>query len=215
MTIEQKCPKCEGRILENDRFCSKCGATRKDEESKQAANEPVSAGVETKGGGGSNFLLIFIATLIVGSAIGWVRYWIGFCVIFQGAASAGLIIWAFQSFRNAPPKGSEVSNGQAWGWSVILIPVYCAAQIAGLGIAQPWFEPGEYFLSILKGNSSEAVFGITRTTAFSGGFLWIFCNGLDAVIMLFILAIGIRDDNSKRSEADESPEEEDEPEVEK
>jgi hypothetical protein len=170
--------------------------------------------------------MILIAAVIIGLGIGWVRYWMGFLVIFQGLIAAGLINFLFGLMRTPPPHGPALTNEHVWKWSAIGLLFFWSAQIVGVGLAQPWFDPLNFFDTIIKGKGIEAVFGLTQTRGIAAGFsgwMWIFCNALDALIMWVLLAVFLRDtppdaDNpgaDSDDDADEDDEDEDDDEADK
>ena len=162
----------------------------------------------------NNFRNVLIAigiTLLVGVAAGWFRYWLGFVVIFHGAACAGIIGWLFHRARSVPPDSFEESNAQAWRWSLPLLVLFWAGQIAGIGLAQPWFEPLDYLGGIISGNGVEMFLAMGNTRAYGGGMsglMWMFCVLLDALIMWILLAVALRDDAPRKAGASEDAEDE-------
>lgn len=161
-----------------------------------------------------NVLVAIGVTLLVGVAAGWLRYWLGFVVIFHGAACAGIIGWLFHRARSVPPGNAEESNSQAWRWSLPLLVIFWAGQTAGIGLAQPWFEPLEYLGGIVSGNGVETFFAMGETRTYGGGmsgFMWIFCVLLDALIMWILLAVALRDDDPRKAGAAEEEDDDKEP----
>jgi len=169
-----------------------------------------------------NVLTAMGVALLVGVAAGWLRYWIGFVVIFHGAACAGIIGWLFHRVRPIPAGNFDESNAQAWRWSFPLIAIFWLGQFAGTGLAQPWFDPLDYYGGILAGKGIETFLAMGQVRSYGGGmsgFMWAFCVLLDAVIMLILTAVFLRDDepgarhegegNVSEDEADEEEENED------
>jgi hypothetical protein len=122
------------------------------------------------------------------------RYWIGFCVIIQGAIASAVIAWLLGKFlkRRTPPVNPP--NRVALLLALIWLAAFWAGQASGLGLAQPWFDPLGYFGRILAGDAREVAYGLTQTggwtRGFSGGFsgtFWIILNTLDSLIMYIFL----------------------------
>lgn len=140
------------------------------------------------------FLVGVVISAIIGLAVGWVRYWIGFCIMIQGAIASAIIAWLLGKFlkRRTPP--ANPSGRVALLLPFVWLAVFWAAQVCGLGLAQPWFDPLGYFGRILAGDAREVAFGLTQaggwTRGFSGGFggtFWIILNALDSLIMYVFL----------------------------
>ena len=140
------------------------------------------------------FLVGVVISAVIGLGVGWVRYWIGFSVIIQGAIASALIAWLLAMYlkRSLPPvnPSGRVALLLAFVW----LGVFWAAQVYGLGLAQPWFDPWGYFGRILEGDTRELAFGLTQTggwtRGFAGGFggtFWIILNVLDGLIMYVFL----------------------------
>lgn len=140
------------------------------------------------------FLVGILISALIGFATGWVRYWMGFFVLFQGVMASLLIAWLVGKYWKGRDSASNPPNGKALmaalGWLII----FWVAQIYGLGLAQPWFDPFGYFGRILQGDAKEMAFGMKGisgwTSGFSGGFgggFWVFLNVLDSIIMYLFL----------------------------
>lgn len=140
------------------------------------------------------FMVGIIVSALIGLAAGWVRYWMGFFVLFQGVIASLLIAWLIGKYFKRRDCLAAPSNRlaliTALGWLV----VFWIAQICGLGLAQPWFDPCGYFGRILQGNAQEMAFGLRATggwaRSFGGGFgggFWILLNAIDSAIMYLFL----------------------------
>jgi len=140
------------------------------------------------------FLAGTVISALIGLATGWVRYWMGFFVLFQGVIASLLIVWLVVKYRkyssSVPCPSNRIALMAALGWLII----FWVAQIYGLGLAQPWFDPFGYFGRILQGDAKEMTFGMKSTagwaSSFSGGFgggFWIFLNVFDSAIMYLFL----------------------------
>jgi len=146
-----------------------------------------------------NILTAFVVALLVGVAAGWIRYWFGFLVIFHGAACAGIIGWLFHRVR-PDPTGTPEANASVWRWTLPLLAVFWAGQIAGIGLAQPWFEPLAYLGGIVAGEGVETFAAMGTVRTYGGGmsgFLWLFSVVLDALVMWILLAVALRDDEKR------------------
>ena len=120
------------------------------------------------------FLAGIVISALIGLATGWVRYWMGFFVLFQGVIASLLIAWLIGKYHKRDPSVLNPSNRTALMAALCWLIVFWVAQIYGLGLAQPWFDPFGYFGRILQGGG------------FGGGF-WVFLNALDSVIMYLFL----------------------------
>jgi hypothetical protein len=133
-----------------------------------------------------------LSSALVGLAAGWVRYWMGFFILGQGAIASLLIAWFIRRYCRRRPDAVNPSHRSALalGW----LAIFWIAQIYGLGSAQPGFDPLGYFGRILRGHALEMVFGIRAVAgwakSFSGGFgggMWVLLNVVDSAIMYFFL----------------------------
>jgi hypothetical protein len=140
------------------------------------------------------FLVGILISAVIGLATGWVRYWMGFFVLFQGVIASLLIAWLVGKFLKRDAPGPYRSNRVALLLALAWLATFWAAQIYGLGLAQPWFDPLGYFGRILEGDAKETAFGMMSTAgwarSFQGGFgggFWVFLNFIDAAIMYLFL----------------------------
>ncbi len=143
------------------------------------------------------FFAGLIGSLLSGLIAGWLRYWLGFMVIFHGLAFALLTTWIFNRLRPAPAPGYLWTNAAAWSSAPVFLAAFWGAQIAGLGLAQPVFDPLQFFLQIAGGSEGESFMAMTRHRTYSGGLtglFWIFTNLLDSGLMLVFFATMMRDD---------------------
>jgi hypothetical protein len=135
-----------------------------------------------------------VISAVIGLGVGWVRYWMGFCVIIQGAVASLLIASLVGKYVKRSETGANPSNRLALLMALIWFVVFWAGQVLGLGLAQPWFDSLGYFGRILQDDARETAFGLVSTAgwarSFRGGFgggFWIFLNVLDGLIMLLFL----------------------------
>jgi hypothetical protein len=135
-----------------------------------------------------------VISAVIGLGAGWVRYWVGFFVLFQGVIASLLIAWLVGKYVKRSGTGANPSNRLALLMALIWLVAFWAGQVFGLGLAQPWFDALRYFGRILQGDARETAFGLMSTAGwargFRGGFgrgFWIFLNVLDGLIMLLFL----------------------------
>jgi len=154
------------------------------------------------------FLVGILVSALVGLATGWVRYWMGFFVLFQGVGASLLIAWLVAKYARRRDPVPTISNRAALLTALAWLAVFWYAQIYGLGLAQPWFDPFGYFGRILQGDAHEMAFGLRSTAGwargFSGGFgggFWIFLNAFDSLFMFFFLFRMPWPDQPRRSAA--------------
>ena len=137
-----------------------------------------------------------IITFIFGVLIGVFRYWFGFYVLLQGILAAFGISWLMHKFVKT---GQEVFAQKTFKMALLLFIVFMVGKAVGFGLAQPWFDPLGWFVRVVNGDSSEAVFGIYSksglvhsffTDGLSGGF-WLFLTLFDLVFLFFFLLISL------------------------
>jgi hypothetical protein len=140
------------------------------------------------------FLVGIVISAAIGLGAGWVRYWMGFFVLFQGVIASLGIAWLVGKYVKRSATGVNPSNRLALLMALIWLVVFWAGQVFGLGLAQPWFDPLGYFGRILQGDARETAFGLMSTAgwarSFHGGFggvFWVILNLIDAAIMYLFL----------------------------
>ncbi len=139
----------------------------------------------------SGLLLAFL----IGGLLGYLRYWMGFFIIAQGACVGLLVPWLAVKRRGGQSPGHPGVGG-ALALALVWFLAAQAGLMAGFGLAQPWFEPLGWFSRIMDGRTAEFVFGIATNTGFArgvalgaqGGF-WLVLNIIDWAIMFFFLWI--------------------------
>ena len=126
--------------------------------------------------------------------MGWLRYWLGFFVLAQGAAAGLLIAWIIGRF--GPVKGGppHPGFGAAAACAALWFAAFQAGLALGIGLAQPWFEPLGWLGRIWDGKSSEFVFGVAASGGVHRGFaqgargwFWLVLSLVDWSIMYFFL----------------------------
>lgn len=150
------------------------------------------------GGLARTALLGCLAAASLGFAAGMLRYWFGFFVLIQGAAAGGLGAWGVSLLAGGAGKGpGHPGPAKAFRCALLWTAVFIVAELAGLGLAQPWFEPLGWAARVLEGRTVEPAFGISATgpvhKAFAGGAsgpFWLVLNAIDLAIMLvFFMAL--------------------------
>ena len=136
-----------------------------------------------------------IAAFTVGIVLGYLRYWLGFFVIAQGAVLGLLVPWLavmLQGGQKPVHPGVKTALAVAVLW-------FAAANLGlltGFGLAQPWFEPLGWLGRLLDNDTAEFVFGVASNAAYSrgvafgaqGGF-WLLISCIDWAIMFFFFWI--------------------------
>lgn len=136
-----------------------------------------------------------LLSVLVGMAMGWGRYWIGYFVLFQGAIAGVGIALAVSALTRIRHNGA-VGPGAAGrlGVAAIWFIFFQAGQVIGFGLAQPWFDPVAWFFKVLNGRAAELVFGAKSSggnvedfAMGANGFLWIAFTLVDWAVMFFFL----------------------------
>ncbi|MCB2187182.1 MAG: hypothetical protein KQJ78_12235 [Deltaproteobacteria bacterium] len=136
------------------------------------------------------------AALVLGAAAGWLRYWLGFFVLAQGAVLGLTIAWLAARAGRSPGGGGPAHPG--FRLSLALAGLWFAGflvgQLMGLGLAQPWFDPLGWLARVWEDRSTEFSFGLAATgpihRAFAlgvGGWFWLVLNLIDWAILFFFL----------------------------
>ena len=149
------------------------------------------------GGPSSRVLLSGLALAVgLGLVAGWLRYWLGFFTLAQGAGAGLLLAWLIK--RAARAGGGEPAWHPGFRPALLAAGAWFAAfmvgQALGFGLAQPWFEPLGWLARIWEGRTVEPSFAVAATgpvhRAFVGGAnqgLWLLLNAVDWLIMYFFL----------------------------
>jgi hypothetical protein len=135
------------------------------------------------------------AALLLGLAVGWLRYWFGFFVLIQGAAAGLLLAWLMGRAGRVQGRGpAHPGFGPALGLACLCFASFAAGELLGTGLAQPWFDPLGWLGRVWEGKTVEPAFGIAATgpvhRAFAGGAqggFWLLLNLIDWLIMIFFL----------------------------
>ncbi|MGQ8335788.1 hypothetical protein ACUNWD_04500 [Sunxiuqinia sp. A32] len=152
---------------------------------KQSIKLPVSA----------VFKWILIAVSI-GLITGWVRYWIGYYVLLQGVIAGLLIPWLVKKTASGQ---LEALSDVRFKIAILLFFAFMIAQAFGFGLAQPKFDPFNWFGRVWNGDTFESVFGIFSTAGvvhqtfaegLSGGF-WVFLSAIDVAFMFFFILVSL------------------------
>lgn len=150
----------------------------------------------------SRSTLLFIgvsAAMLIGFAVGWARYWLGFFVLIQGGVAGALLAWLIATLGRSPGDGRRGPlhpgfPGNLW-YALLWVSVFVAAEPFGFGLAQPWFDPWGWVGRVVAGHTFEPVFGLSSlggvvVRSFSlgcKGWFWVFMNLLDALLICALL----------------------------
>lgn len=152
----------------------------------------------TEGGTGPSGRVIaagLAMSLALGVVTGWIRWWEGFFVLFQGAGCGLLLAWLIGRIgRQEGKKPRHPGFRPALVLALLWWAAFMAGQGVGLGLAQPWFDPLGWLARVWDGKSTEFAFGVAATASIhrsfamgaSNGF-WLILNLIDWFIMIFFL----------------------------
>ncbi len=133
-----------------------------------------------------------LAALLLGLGMGWLRYWMGFFVLAQGAVCGLLIAWLVRRINRA---GVSPENAVCLKMAFLWFLIFQTGLAVGFGLAQPWFAPLGFLSQVLSGNGVEFAFGIMSSGGVqkgfgmgAGGFMWVVFSLVDWAIMYFFLA---------------------------
>lgn len=188
----KKCTICRKPILPDDKFCQHCGAAQKTvapvaKPVKNAETKRISIVLSLK--------WILIAALI-GIVFGWIRYWIGYYILIQGVVAGLLISWMVK--KTAVNQMEALSNIR-FKMAILLFVSFMIAQALGFGLAQPVFDPFNWFARVWNADTTESVFGIFSTAGvvsqtfsegLSGGF-WLLLTAIDLFFMFFFILVSM------------------------
>ena len=131
----------------------------------------------------------------MGCLLGYLRYWLGFFVIAQGALLGLGVPWIVVKVL-----GGEKPWHPGFKTALLVAALWFIGTNVGLmlgfGLAQPWFEPVGWLSRILHDDTAEFVFGVASTGSFArgvamgaqGGF-WLLLCIIDWSIMFFFIWI--------------------------
>lgn len=194
------CNACGKPVQPDDKFCPHCGAAVETGTllPKQKNINPTDKIPAT-----SYFLWIFIA-LFTGIIFGWVRYWIGYYILIQGVIAGLLIVWMV---KKSAAKQLEALAEKRFKVAIFLFLSFLLAQAVGFGMAQPVFDPFNWFIRVWNGDTTESVFGIfatggvvshTFSEGLKGGF-WVFLWLIDLFFMFFLMLVSMPLTSKKKS----------------
>lgn len=187
-----KCATCGKLINPNDKFCQHCGAAQKivvpvTKLKKAAESERLSI---------ASLLKWILIAVLTGLVFGWIRYWIGYYILLQGVIAGLLIPWMIK--KTAVSQMEALSNIR-FKMALLLFFAFIIAQALGFGLAQPVFDPFNWFARVWNGETTESVFGIFSTAGvvsqtfsegLSGGF-WLFLSMIDLFFMFFFILVSM------------------------
>jgi hypothetical protein len=182
------CNACGKPIKADDKFCQHCGAAQKtvapvDKPKKTVESDNLSI---------SSLLKWILIAVLTGIVFGWIRYWIGYYILIQGIIAGVLIVWLVK--QTATTQMKALSNSR-FKMAVGLFVLFIIAQALGFGLAQPVFDPFNWFARVWNGDTTESVFGIFSTAGvvsqtfsegLSGGF-WLLLMAIDLFFMFFFM----------------------------
>lgn len=188
----KKCTSCGKPILPDDKFCQHCGAAQK---TIASASSPIMPTKPKRISLASLLKWILIAVL-TGLFFGWIRYWIGYYILIQGVIAGLLIPWMV---KNTAANQLEALSNIRFKMATLLFFSFLIAQALGFGLAQPVFDPFNWFVRVWNGDTTESVFGIFSTAGvvsqtfsegLSGGF-WLFLSMIDMFFMFFFILVSM------------------------
>ena len=187
-----KCNTCGKPTKPDDKFCQHCGTSQKN---GAPEDKPVKPTEQKEISVISLFKWIFIAVL-TGIVFGWIRYWIGYYILIQGVIAGLLIPWMVK--RTAATQTEALSDVR-FKIALLLFFSFMVGQATGFGMAQPVFDPFNWFVRVWNGDSIESVFGIFSTAGvvhhafsegLSGGF-WLLLTAIDLFFMFFFILVSM------------------------
>jgi len=188
----KKCSTCGKPIMPDDKFCQHCGASQKTEAS---VSKPKKTAKSNKISMSSLLKWVFIA-LLTGIVFGWIRYWIGYYILIQGVIAGLLIPWMVK--QTTKTQMGALSNIR-FKMTLLLFFLFMIGQSVGFGLAQPVFDPFNWFVRVWNGDTTESVFGIFSTAGvvsqafsegLSGGF-WLLLSIIDWFFMFFFILVSM------------------------
>lgn len=135
---------------------------------------------------------ILSVSFIVGILFGVVRYWLGFFPIGHALFAALAAIWMASLFIQSD-KAFRMREG------VFVLFVLMIGEMVGFGISQPWFDPFDWLMSVLEGDTAEHMFGIALVggvvgkefhIGVNGGF-WVLFNLIDLFFLWLFTMFGL------------------------
>lgn len=133
-----------------------------------------------------------LAALLLGLGMGWLRYWMGFFVLAQGAVCGLLIAWLVRRITRA---AISPENAVCLKLALLWFLIFQAGLAVGFGLAQPWFAPLGFLAQVLSGDGIEFAFGVMSSGGVqkgfamgAGGFMWVVFSLVDWAVMYFFLA---------------------------
>jgi hypothetical protein len=187
-----KCTTCGKPTKPDDKFCQNCGAEQKivaplTRSQKAAESKSISM---------SSLLKWILIAVLTGIVFGWIRYWIGYYILIQGVIAGLLIPWMVKS--TAVTQMEALSNIR-FKMALLLFFAFMIGQALGFGLAQPVFDPFNWFARVWNGDTTESVFGIFSTAGvvsqtfsegLSGGF-WLLLTAIDLFFMFFFVLVSM------------------------
>lgn len=188
----KKCNTCGKPIEAEDKFCQHCGAVQK----KITPVAKPKKIVELKKLSVSSVFKWVLIAILTGLIFGWIRYWIGYYVLIQGVIAGLLLPWMVK--KTAETQMDALANIR-FKMALLFFFVFMIGQALGFGLAQPVFDPFNWFARVWNGDTTESVFaifsraGVTHHTfseGLSGGF-WILLTAIDLFFMFFFILVSM------------------------
>ncbi|HKI88489.1 MAG TPA: zinc ribbon domain-containing protein [Draconibacterium sp.] len=188
----KKCSTCGKPIKSDDKFCQHCGAAQKN---VTPVTKPIKT-AESKSISIASLLKWILIALFTGLVFGWIRYWIGYYILIQGIIAGLLIPWMIK--KTAVNQMAALSNIR-FKMAIALFFTFIISEAIGFGLAQPVFDPFNWFVRVWNGDTTESIFGIFSTAGvvsqtfsegLSGGF-WAFLWFIDLFFMFFFLLVSM------------------------
>lgn len=187
-----KCNTCQKPTSPEDKFCPHCGAPIKN----IAPNLKAKTANESKRIAFSALAKWILIALIVGFVVGWIRYWIGYYILIQGVLAGLLIPWLIS--KTAQEQKEALANAR-FKMAIVFFFSFMIAQAIGFGLAQPLFDPFNWFYRVWDEQTSESIFGIFSTggvvhETFSGGLnggFWALLSFIDLFFMFFFILVSL------------------------
>ncbi|WP_201353151.1 hypothetical protein [Hydrogenimonas urashimensis] len=130
----------------------------------------------------------FMAALLAGLF----RYWFGFFplahALFLGLGSAWFASLFYRQERTAGKRTVFA-----------ILATLLVGELAGFGMAQPWFDPLGWLSRVLQSDTTEEIFGLAlmggrigrNFQLGTGGGFWVLFNLIDALFLLFFVMTGV------------------------
>lgn len=136
----------------------------------------------------------FGSAMILGMAVGFIRWQFGLLPILQGMF-AGFVAGTATGYF-VPAEAKWLNFGQRMLVSVSLVLTFLVGEFMGIGLGMPNFEPWQFIGQVVSGEHLDLVIGPSRGTVSpantrpAGPIGWAIFNGLDLLFQLFLTLLG-------------------------